>query len=350
MPEFKGSLRTPRLPSPPTSPITGEMYYDTATSILYWWNGSTWISAKGAPPIYEQPSQPADPVQLGSIWIDTDAPPVLGAVGPAGPTGAPGPTGPTGPTGPAGPTGASPPDPALIVDAKGDILAGSAPDVLSRVAVGTNGQALIADSAASTGVKWGNAGADLIYNGSYAPATNYKDGDIVIASDGIAYIAVKPTTAAPKPWALPASAQLVQRAKATRNVAFTLTNTSWNTITWPTEEFDTDTIHDLVTNTNRLTCKTAGVYAFIFYTPLIIGGFTASTAFIAANVQKNSDTIIAGVGSAYVPLIGGIGPSITVSGVVTLAINDFIAAVLYENGTGTCQLTVDSYFTMWRIG
>lgn len=93
MPEFKGSLRTPRLPSAPVSPITGEMYYDTTTNTLYWWNGTTWISASG-----------------------------------------------------------------------------------------------------------GGGSTDLRYNGNWA-AGSYADGDIVIASDGIAYIAVKPTTAAPKPWA-----------------------------------------------------------------------------------------------------------------------------------------------------
>ena len=47
MPEFKGRLRTPRLPSAPASPITGEMYYDTTTNILYWWNGTAWTAAAG---------------------------------------------------------------------------------------------------------------------------------------------------------------------------------------------------------------------------------------------------------------------------------------------------------------
>jgi hypothetical protein len=40
------------------------------------------------------------------------------------------------------------------VDAKGDLLAGTADNTLARVAVGTNGQALVADSAQSTGVAW----------------------------------------------------------------------------------------------------------------------------------------------------------------------------------------------------
>lgn len=47
MPEIVGRLRTPRLPSAPATPIVGEMYYNTATNLLYWWNGTAWVSASG---------------------------------------------------------------------------------------------------------------------------------------------------------------------------------------------------------------------------------------------------------------------------------------------------------------
>ena len=50
---------------------------------------------------------------------------------------------------------------ATIVDAKGDLIAATGADAVSRLAVGTNGQVLIADSTAATGLKWGAAGKVL---------------------------------------------------------------------------------------------------------------------------------------------------------------------------------------------
>jgi Carbohydrate-binding module family 5/12 len=47
MPEFTGRLRTPRLASAPSSPAQGELYFDTATNKLYWYNGTAWVDASG---------------------------------------------------------------------------------------------------------------------------------------------------------------------------------------------------------------------------------------------------------------------------------------------------------------
>jgi hypothetical protein len=43
---------------------------------------------------------------------------------------------------------------ATAIDAKGDLVAGTAADTFSRLAVGTNGTVLTADSAEATGLKW----------------------------------------------------------------------------------------------------------------------------------------------------------------------------------------------------
>jgi hypothetical protein len=46
-----------------------------------------------------------------------------------------------------------------IVDAKGDLIAATAADTPARLAVGTNGQILTADSTAATGIKWATPAA-----------------------------------------------------------------------------------------------------------------------------------------------------------------------------------------------
>ena len=58
-----------------------------------------------------------------------------------------------------------------IVDAKGDLIAATAADTPARLAVGTNGQILTADSTASTGIKWATpaaSGRTLINTGGTA--------------------------------------------------------------------------------------------------------------------------------------------------------------------------------------
>ena len=49
-----------------------------------------------------------------------------------------------------------------IVDAKGDLIAATAADTPARLAVGTNGQVLTADSTAATGLKWAAASSGKI--------------------------------------------------------------------------------------------------------------------------------------------------------------------------------------------
>jgi len=68
-----------------------------------------------------------------------------------------------------------------IVDAKGDLLAGTANDTVGRLAVGTNGQYLVADSAETTGIKWASLSAvstlDLTINAQTGTTYTLVSGD-----------------------------------------------------------------------------------------------------------------------------------------------------------------------------
>ena len=114
---------------------------------------------------------------------------------------------------------ASNPISANIVDAKGDIIAATAADTVSRLAVGANDTVLTADSTTATGLKWAT-----------------------------------PTT--------PAYAGVRVRKSANQSIA----NATETVITFDVETYDTDAYHDNVTNSGRLTVPVgkAGYYSIYF--------------------------------------------------------------------------------------
>lgn len=128
-----------------------------------------------------------------------------GLIGPTGPTGAQGTQGNTGPTGTTGPTGSTGPIPLVvqpsqpsstnvlwvdsdavstnpsisstIVDAKGDLLAGTAADTVARLPVGANDTVLMAASGETAGLAWrsprlaGGAARPLLTGGAFLNGT-----------------------------------------------------------------------------------------------------------------------------------------------------------------------------------
>src|SRR5262245_5128090 len=44
-----GRLEPPQLAAAPSSPALGEMYFDSATNTLFWWNGTVWVTSGGVP-------------------------------------------------------------------------------------------------------------------------------------------------------------------------------------------------------------------------------------------------------------------------------------------------------------
>ena len=95
-----------------------------------------------------------------------------------------------------------------IVDAKGDLIAATANDTPARLAVGNNGETLVADSSTSTGLAW--------------------EGAITCA--------------------------------AISTTVFTIANATFTTLAFNSELWDTDAMHSTSTNTSRITVPKTGYY------------------------------------------------------------------------------------------
>lgn len=70
---------------------------------------------------------------------------------------------------------------ATAIDAKGDLIAGTGADAFDRLAIGTNGQILTADSTASTGMKWAtpSTGAlTLISSTTFTGSSSHSVNDV----------------------------------------------------------------------------------------------------------------------------------------------------------------------------
>jgi hypothetical protein len=172
-----------------------------------------------------------------------------------------------------------------IVDAKGDIIAATANDTPARLAVGTNGQVLTADSTAATGLKWASA------------ASSFKG---------------------------------VRLVKTTGQATST---GAWTAITYDTETYDTDAFHSTSSNTSRITIPTGLAGYYLIY---------ANIAW-AANGSGQRGVKIYQNGSQdrwkqFQAANGGYGNFLTVADVYYLGVTDYIEIVAYQDSGGNLNV------------
>lgn len=119
------------------------------------------------------------------------------------------------------------------------------------------------------------------------------------------------------------------------------------TLAFNSERWDTDTIHDLVINNSRLTCKTAGKYlisASVEWAPNAVG-YRQLVLFLngginIAMVNPNANAIAT--------------TRITISTVYNLAINDYVEVLAYQTSGGNLNINPAGNWTpefmIQRIG
>ncbi len=116
----------------------------------------------------------------------------------------------------------------------------------------------------------------------------------------------------------------------------TLTLLSWNS-----EDWDTDTIHDPSTNPSRLTCKTAGKYAVAAG----LGWSSNNTGRRDAWFYKNGAALNIGDQRG-----GQNNTYMTMITVLNLSVSDYLEVKAQHTVVGGINVSLVSWFSMWRIG
>lgn len=147
----------------------------------------------------------------------------------------------------------------------------------------------------------------------------------------------------PKLAALSVTAAKVGVLPATRvyhNIGQTIPNATGATLTplvFNTERYDSDTMHDMVANTGRITCKTTGFYALGIHLQWAVN----STGTRQVVLRLNGTTVIAADRQNAIA-VDDVQQSLVTH--YKLAVNDYIEVLVRQtSGTGLDVVNVNAY-------
>jgi hypothetical protein len=110
---------------------------------------------------------------------------------------------------------------ATAIDAKGDLVAGTGADTFARLAVGTNGHVLTADSAEATGLKWAAAaGGGKVLQVVSANTTTQTSNSTITLADTTLTATITPTSATSKVLVLVSQNGILRSADSSGNAVF----------------------------------------------------------------------------------------------------------------------------------
>ncbi len=135
-------------------------------------------------------------------------------------------------------------------------------------------------------------------------------------------------------------------ARVYNNANISVPDNTLTLLTYNSERWDTDTIHDNSTNPGRLTCKTAGVYLIN-----VSVEFASNSAGVRLlRLRVNGSTTI---GEIYLPATAG-AVRFFVSTIYSLAVDDYVESLVYQDSTVSLNVLVSGNrspeFMMQRIG
>ena len=178
-----------------------------------------------------------------------------------------------------------------IVDAKGDLIAATAADTPARLAVGTNGQVLTADSTASTGLAWATpASSSPTFVGCAIFGTGTQ----------------------------------------------TITNNTQTAITWNSENFDTDGFHSTSTNTSRITIPAGKAGKYLISGLIEVSNTT--TGNWQLSIYKNGS-----INRGFTLDSDDSYPSVQLSHVLDLIATDYVEIFIWQNSGTSQTIYLDAY-------
>ncbi len=144
-------------------------------------------------------------------------------------------------------------------------------------------------------------------------------------------------------WLAPSVTYRPPSVKLERLSGQVISDANTATILWDDEAWDTDTMHDLSTNTDRITINTAGIY-------LVIGAVRYT-----AGISDDSSLTIRENGTLVVRDEGG--PANTAGGrtasvMLNLAVNDYLQMQVYQNNSANTSrtTTTGTFFSAVWVG
>lgn len=139
----------------------------------------------------------------------------------------------------------------------------------------------------------------------------------------------------------------VPACRVFHSVAQSIPNSTDTVLAFDGERYDTDAIHDTVTNNSRLTCKTAGKYRI--FGNIAYAANTTGTRVL--DIVLNNTTIIA---SIAIPAATIGETRLCLSTTWQLAVNDFVVLRTWQNSGGALNVVAapnySPEFGMERIG
>jgi hypothetical protein len=136
----------------------------------------------------------------------------------------------------------------------------------------------------------------------------------------------------------PAKRAVVPIARVRKTVTQTIPDNTSTNVTWTVEDEDTDSIHDNVTNSDRLTVNTAGVYLFSCKMTWGITGSSGSRIlYLGTNLVTSAVT--------YLPFNAG-DTAVSAAGMARMSVGDYALAIVSVSGAGSSQAIVSGNFGM----